>query len=143
MPTDDLRDRIRDEVSGILIGSGFYATTIGLEAGREVADAILPLVEEAIAAERERLRVPVAPLGYDVTYDMVQEVWDTFVKPSQSNDAAPQSAEMRVLIAILRGYAAAIRTPEEPTEATPEEAAAWARRVIDMKQGTPEEGKNR
>lgn len=45
----------------------------------------------------------VAPFGFEVDNPaMVQEVWDTFVKPSQSDDAPPQSAEMRVLMAILR-----------------------------------------
>ena len=33
---------------------------------------------------------------------MVQDVWDVFAKPSQSDDAPPQSAEMRVLMGILR-----------------------------------------
>lgn len=36
-----------------------------------------------------------------VTSGMVREVWDTFVKPDQDADL-PQSAEMRVLMAILR-----------------------------------------
>ena len=44
----------------------------------------------------------VAPFGYEVTPEMVQDVWDVFVKPSQSDDAPPQSAEMRVLMGILR-----------------------------------------
>lgn len=44
----------------------------------------------------------VAPFGYEVTSEMVQGVWDVFVKPSQSDDAPPQSAEMRVLMGILR-----------------------------------------
>ena len=43
----------------------------------------------------------VAPFGFDVTPEMVQEVWDTFVVPDQYKDI-PQSAEMRVLMAILR-----------------------------------------
>ena len=44
----------------------------------------------------------VAPFGYEVTPEMVKDVWDVFVKPSQSDDAPPQSAEMRVLMSILR-----------------------------------------
>ena len=32
----------------------------------------------------------------------VQGVWDVFVKPLQSDDAAPQSIEDRFLMAILR-----------------------------------------
>lgn len=43
----------------------------------------------------------VAPFDYGVTKDMVQEVWDTFVKPDQEREA-PQSGEMRVLMGILR-----------------------------------------
>ena len=43
----------------------------------------------------------VAPTGFEVTPGMVRDVWDTFVKPDQ--DAGNlQSAEMRVLMAILR-----------------------------------------
>ena len=43
----------------------------------------------------------VAPMGVEVTPGMVQEVWDTFVKPDQ--DAGNiQSGEMRTLMAILR-----------------------------------------
>lgn len=56
-PTE-LRDRIRDEVSGIQIGTGYYAQTIGIDGGREVADAILPIVEaelEAVKADRQEI----------------------------------------------------------------------------------------
>lgn len=57
----------------------------------------------AIAAGYGKLPAPaqVAPFGFDVTSGMVREVWDTFVKPDQDADL-PQSAEMRVLMAILR-----------------------------------------
>ena len=43
-----------------------------------------------------------APFGIPVGAAGVQEVWDAFVKPSQSDDAPPQSVEMRELMAILR-----------------------------------------
>lgn len=43
-----------------------------------------------------------APFGVEVTAPMVHEVWDVFVKPAQSDDAPPQSVEMRVLMGILR-----------------------------------------
>jgi hypothetical protein len=44
----------------------------------------------------------VAPFGSPVDKpEFVQDVWDTFVKPAQDADE-PQSAEMRVLMAILR-----------------------------------------
>lgn len=43
----------------------------------------------------------VAPLGIEVTPGIVQEVWDTFVKPEQEQ-GIPQSGEMRSLMAILR-----------------------------------------
>jgi hypothetical protein len=52
------------------------------------------------------LKIPVplvAPMGWEVDdYKMIQDVWDAFVKPSQSDNAPPQSAEMRVLMAVLR-----------------------------------------
>lgn len=50
----------------------------------------------------------VAPLGVRVTPAMVQDVWDTFVKPGQSDDAPPQSAQMRALMGILRAVNAAL-----------------------------------
>ena len=63
----------------------------------------------------------VAPLGFDVTPDMVQGVWDTFVKPSQSDDAPPQSAEMRVLMAILRGVYMALAPAPDTTNTESED----------------------
>lgn len=57
----------------------------------------------------------VAPLGHGVTRDTVREVWDAFVTPSQSDDAPPQSVEMRALMAILRAvYVALPGTESEP-----------------------------
>lgn len=62
-------------------------------------------------------KVPtVAPFGVNVTPGMVQEVWDTFVKPSQAEDAPPQSAEMRVLMAILRWADAELVAAEAATD---------------------------
>ena len=58
----------------------------------------------------------IAPLGVKITPAMVQEVWDTFVKPTQSNDAPPQSIEMRALMGILRAVHAALEAgpPQGP-----------------------------
>ena len=53
-----------------------------------------------------------APFGLPVTADGVREVWDAFVKPSQADDAPPQSIEMRELMAILR-WAHTRLSPEE------------------------------
>jgi hypothetical protein len=54
------------------------------------------------AAAMVTMPVPtVAPLGFEVTAPMVQDVWDTFVKPDQ-DAGGPQSGEMRVLMGILR-----------------------------------------
>lgn len=61
----------------------------------------------------------IAPLGVKVTPAMVQEVWDTFVKPTQSDDAPPQSAEMRALMGILRAAYEALRTGPIPAEIIP------------------------
>ena len=58
----------------------------------------------------------IAPLGVKVTPAMVQEVWDTFVKPTQSNDAPPQSIEMRALMGILRAVHAALEAGPIPAE---------------------------
>lgn len=53
----------------------------------------------------------VAPFGAPVTRSDVQDVWDVFVKPTQSDDAPPQSVEDRTLAAILRSVYDAL--PEE------------------------------
>ena len=58
----------------------------------------------------------IAPLGVKVTPAMVQDVWDTFVKPGQSDDAPPQSAEMRALMGILRAVHAALEAGPLPAE---------------------------
>lgn len=56
----------------------------------------------------------IAPLGGYLKRAYVQEVWDTFVKPDQ-DAGLPQSAEMRVLMAILRTmYKLLPATPEHP-----------------------------
>ena len=42
-----------------------------------------------------------APFGIPLTSGMVQDVWDTYVKPEQ-DQGHTQSGEMRCLMAILR-----------------------------------------
>jgi hypothetical protein len=61
------------------------------------------MAEEIISRKMMAIPVPVvAPLGWEVDDPkVVQEVWDTFVKPEQEA-GTPQSGEMRVLMAILR-----------------------------------------
>jgi len=59
----------------------------------------------------EMRRPRCAPFGIPVTRSGVQEVWDVFVKPTQSDDAPPQSIEDRMLMAILRAVYDAL--PEE------------------------------
>lgn len=44
----------------------------------------------------------VAPFGTPISPSDVQDVWDAYVKPTQSDDAPPQSVETRVLMGILR-----------------------------------------
>ena len=61
----------------------------------------------------------VAPLGVKVTPAMVQDVWDTSVKPGQSDDAPPQSAEMRALMGILRAVHAALEDGPIPAKIIP------------------------
>lgn len=38
---NDLRIRIADEISDIVIGTGYYSTTIGINAALEAADALI------------------------------------------------------------------------------------------------------
>ena len=42
------------------------------------------------------------PFGTEISAKDVHDVWDLFVKPTQSDDAPPQSVEDRALMAILR-----------------------------------------
>ncbi len=50
----------------------------------------------------------VAPIGWEIDdVKLVQEVWDTFVKPEQEAGNV-QSGEMRMLMAILRAVAAGL-----------------------------------
>jgi hypothetical protein len=96
-----------------VVGGGQYVNIMGEDRGGDEnmnlvftnADALKlgQLLIEESGLDSTRVPVPqVAPLGIDVTPEMVREVWDAFVKPSQSDDAPPQSAEMRALMAILR-----------------------------------------
>lgn len=64
--------------------------------------------------ETHQLKTPlVAPFGTPVDRDAVQEVWDTFIVPTQSDDAPPQSVEERILMAILRAVYQALPEGEE------------------------------
>lgn len=65
----------------------------------------------------------VNPLGYDLTRDMVREVWNEYVVPTQDDWAPPQSVETRVLMSILRF--AYIQLP--PTDSEPDtDDEEWA-----------------
>lgn len=44
-----IEEEIADEISGIQVGSGYYATTIGIAAAQEAAAAVMPLVKRAQA----------------------------------------------------------------------------------------------
>ena len=50
MSTDDLRAKLRDELSGFPIGTGYYQTTVGTNEAREMADALLPIIDAHTAA---------------------------------------------------------------------------------------------
>lgn len=39
--TPSIRDLIADEISGIVVGHGYYSTSVGITASLEIADAIL------------------------------------------------------------------------------------------------------
>lgn len=71
-----------------------------------------PDVAEGMNEQTYKMKTPwVAPFGAPVTRRDVQNVWDVFVKPTQSDDAPPQSVEDRTLAAILRSVYDAL--PEE------------------------------
>ena len=50
--SDDLRDRIADELAGHQIGTGYYATSVGMDEAREMAQAVIDdlglIVERAV-----------------------------------------------------------------------------------------------
>ena len=39
--SESMRDRLRDELAGWPIGSGYYSTTVSVEDARDMADALL------------------------------------------------------------------------------------------------------
>ena len=71
-------------------------------------------------------RPTMAPFGIPITASGVQEVWDTFVKPEQDEDR-PQSAEMRMLMGILRWVSTTLEALEEQDAADAEEAETGER----------------
>lgn len=58
----------------------------------------------------------VAPFGIPVTSGAVRQVWDEYVKPMQTDNAAPQSIETRILMAILRAVHQGLLEAEEDTD---------------------------
>lgn len=60
MSTDDLRAKLRDELSGFPIGTGYYQTTVGTNEAREMADALLPIIEAHTAAAVAEVRELIA-----------------------------------------------------------------------------------
>lgn len=65
---------------------------------------------------RKTITIPVptvAPMGWEIDdVKLVQEVWDTFVKPDQEAGNV-QSGEMRMLMAILRSVAAGLEATNQ------------------------------
>ena len=57
-PVKPRRETVRDEIAGHPIGSGYYATTVGVDEAAEIADAVLSLLpgrsEAEVAAEALR-----------------------------------------------------------------------------------------
>lgn len=44
--TDSIRDRLRDELAGWPIGSGYYLTTVSVDEARDMADAVLAVLRD-------------------------------------------------------------------------------------------------
>ena len=64
-PVKPRRETVRDEIAGHPIGSGYYATTVGVDEAAEIADAVLSLLpgrseaevkEEALREARDAVR---------------------------------------------------------------------------------------
>ena len=60
-----VRDEIADEISGITVGSGYYSTTIGIDAAQEAADAIMPLIR--------RIQAEAWDAGFEKATDLTGE----------------------------------------------------------------------
>lgn len=81
----------------------------------------------------------VAPFGDEMSSkDSIQEVWDAFVKPSQQDEFAPQSVEMRVLMAILRAVYIGYLNDEKAAEEKPSNLVIHARRELEIIGEEPE-----
>lgn len=68
---------------------------------------------------KESIIIPVplvAPFGIPVTSGAVRDVWDTFIKPMQTDDAPPQDIETRILMAILRAVHQGLLEAEADTD---------------------------
>lgn len=79
-----IRDELADEISGIVVGSGYYSTFIGIDAAQEAADAIMPLVRKAQAEAWDE--------GFDAgERDVMEHV--TFDEPCIENPYIEQNSE--------------------------------------------------
>lgn len=74
------------------------------------------MITPGTSQPRKTVTIPVPrtlPLGFEITPSGVQEVWDTFVKPTHSDNAPPQSIEVRMLAGILRAVYAGMTEAQE------------------------------
>lgn len=91
---------------------------------RYAADPVATLVTEYLDGSSKPADDPLAaavrdaairPLGQDLSRDYVREVWNAYVKPTQDDNAPPQSMETLALMSILRAvYVALPATESEP-----------------------------
>lgn len=51
--SDELRDRIADELAGHQIGTGYYAASVGMDEAREMAQAVIDELGLTTVEERE------------------------------------------------------------------------------------------
>ena len=72
MSTDDLREKLRDELAGFPIGAG--GTAVGADEAREMADALLRIIDAHVNRQLDRYAHWVA----DKMLDEVLEVADDY-----------------------------------------------------------------
>lgn len=65
---------IRDELSGWPIGTGYYATQVGVDEASDMAQALMPVIERIVA---ERLARPLAELA---AIEAVLDEWEAVVE---------------------------------------------------------------
>ena len=86
-----IEEEIADEISGIQVGSGYYATTIGIDAAREAVEAIAPLLNRVRAEALREVAVVIDAfsgtcLNASSAADIITATADRIEQNSEGNE---------------------------------------------------------